>query len=342
MLHCANPMNLRSSAAILAIAACLAAFIGRVPAFAREAAVHAYWVQPSSAQSPEAIRRMVSTAAANGVNTLFVPVPAAGARFDPLVEAIAAARERGLKVHAWLHVNLVSPRAALPASRDHVIYQHPEWLMVPRELAPELQAIDVRSPEYLGRLARWTRANADRVDGLYLSPVHPAAQMRVAAAVKDVVARYDVDGIHLDDVRFPAMDFDYSRAALDAFRVEVRARLSASERARIDAVEAIDPYAYPELRGEEWRLFRQTNLTALVSRLRSTARAVRPGIVVSATVEPDMAVASRDAFQDWRTWVDNGLIDALCAVGGGGDSRFSALLAGARALAGSRPVWVRD
>lgn len=323
--------------AILVIAVFLLVSGGRVPVLAREAIVHAYWVPSSSLQSPDSIRRMVATAAANGFNTLFLPVQAAAVGFDPLMEAIDAARERGLRVHAWLHVNMVSSRAELPASRDSVIYQHPEWLMVPRELAVDLQAIDVRSPEYLGRLTRWTRANADRVDGLYLSPLHEGAQAFVAAMVMDLVKRYAVDGIHLDDVRFPATDFDYSREALDAFRAHVRDGVSAVELAKLDAVMAIDPIAYPEMRADEWRLFRQTRLTALVTRLRSTARSIRSDVLVSASVESDVVMAARDSFQDWRTWVDNGFVDALCAVG-----ESAARLADVRALAGSRPVWVRD
>ena len=336
-------MALRLPTAILAIAVTLLVSGGRVPVLAREAIVHAYWVPSSSLQSPESIRRMVATAAANGFNTLFVPVLGEAAGFDPLMEAIDAARERGLRVHAWLHVNMVSNRAELQASRDAVIYQHPEWLMVPRDMAVELQAIDVRSPEYLGRLTRWTRANADRVDGLYLSPLHEGAQAFVAAMVADLVKRYAIDGIHLDDLRFPATDFDYSRGALEAFRAHVREGISAAELAKLDAVMAIDPFAYPELRAEEWRLFRQTRLTALVTRLRSTARAIRPDVFVSASVDSDVVTAARESFQDWRTWVDNGFVDALCAIGTGNEAAGSAArLAEVRALAGSRPVWVRD
>ena len=204
-----------------------------------------------------------------------------------MLEAISAAHARGIRVHAWLDVNLASGVSEFPASRDHVIYQHPEWLMVPRELAADLVAVDVRSPEYLGRLARWTRANAQRLEGLYISPLHGGVHVQLAATIKDVVTRYPVDGVHLDHVRFPGADFDYSRAAMSAFRAEVRARLTAAERARIDAVAVSNPFAYAEELGDEWRLFRQTQVTALVTRLRSTAKAVRPDVVVSATVVPE-------------------------------------------------------
>lgn len=329
-------MKVRVFALVLA-----SVLLAGVAGAADEGTVRAHWVSAASLQSPEAIRRMVATAQVNGFNTLFIPVQPARGAFDPLAEALAAAHERGLRVHAWLHVNLVSGADELPAARENVVYQNPGWLMVPRELAPELLPIDVRSPEYLGRLTRWTRANAARVDGLYVSPLHDGVQALLAASVQALFSRYAFDGLHLDAVRFPGSDFDYSRAAIDVFRASMRDRLTAGERARLAAVEAIDPFAYPEELADEWRLFRQTRLTALVTRLRSTAKALRPGATVSAAVTADAERAARDTFQDWRTWLDNGFIDALCPLPDGAPS-FAAFIADLQALAGSRPVWVRD
>jgi uncharacterized lipoprotein YddW (UPF0748 family) len=329
-------MPFRFSAAFIAYA-----MIFGVAVSAQENEVRALWVQPSSLQSAESIRRSIATAASNGINTLFVPVQTPNTTFDGLAEAIAAAHERGMRVHAWINVNLAASASELPASREHVIYQHPEWLMVPRELAAELLAVDPKSPEYLGRLARWTRTQAARVDGLYVSPLHAGMQVQLAAAVQDLVSRYPVDGIHLDHARFPGADFDYSRAALEAFRADVWGRVTAEERARLDAVEKLDPFAYPEELSREWRLFRQTQVTALVTRLRSTAKAIRAGVVVSAAVVADPAAAARESFQDWRTWLDNGFIDALCPQWEA-QAHSAALLAEVRALAGSKPVWIRN
>jgi hypothetical protein len=41
-------------------------------------------------------------------------------------------------VHAWIDVSRVASTVELPLSRDHVVYRHPEWLMVPRALAADL------------------------------------------------------------------------------------------------------------------------------------------------------------------------------------------------------------
>jgi uncharacterized lipoprotein YddW (UPF0748 family) len=344
---------------LIIIAALGACALARIDAASGASEVRALWVTSSSLTSADAIERLVSAASANGFNTLFVQVrgrgdayfnrgvelraPALAAQpedFDPLGETLARARAAGLRVHAWVNVNLVSSASELPSSRDHVIYEHPEWLMVPRELAPELLPIDARSPEYLCRLARWTRANSGTVEGLYVSPIPAPAQDRLAAIVSDLVTRYPLDGLHLDYIRYPGPEFDYSREAVSAFEADMAPRLAAADRARVSALEDLDPYAWPDLFPDDWRLFRQSRLTALAARLHSTAARARPGIVVSAAILPDANAALTEHLQDWRTWVDSDFLDALCPMAYTTDAGvFESQIAAVRALAAFKPVW---
>jgi uncharacterized lipoprotein YddW (UPF0748 family) len=331
---------------ICLLIAAIAAQIGvSLSAAARDDEVRALWVRHTSLDSPDAIRKMVASAATAGFNTLFVQVGAnADARpqreFDAIGETLMQAHAAGLRVHAWVDVALVAGVDELPSARDHVVYRHPEWLMVPRAIAAELLAVDSHSPDYVGRLARWTRTNGARVDGLYVSPLQPDAAAQVAEMVRNLVRRYAIDGVYLDHVQYPGDDFDYSRRSVDVFRAFMRSQLLPVERQRIDAIEAIDPFAYPNEFPDQWRLFRQSQLTALVARLRSTVKAARPDAIVSAAVTADAASAAQEKLQDWRTWLDNGFLDALCPIASGTDSvQFAAQVAQVHAIAGVRPVW---
>src|SRR4029078_11529049 len=132
------------------------------------------------------------SARTHGFNTLFVQVRGRGDayylggieprasellrqpdNFDPLATGGETGHAAGLRIHAWINVNLVSSAAELPAAREHLIYRHPAWLIVPREIAQELRATDPASPGYVGKVARWVRALPDRVEGLYVSPLQP-------------------------------------------------------------------------------------------------------------------------------------------------------------------------
>ena len=69
-------------------------------------------------------------------------------------------------------------------------------------------------------------------------------------------------------------------------------------------------------------------------------QAVRPGAIVSAAVVPNAELALVDKLQDWRTWIENGFVDALCPMAYTEEtSVFETQIAGVRALAAGRPVW---
>ena len=288
--------------------------LAAVSPHAATAPLRTFWVTRSTLESPETIRRAVAAAAVGGFDTIMVPVGLTAdvsQVFDGAFEIIKEARGRGLRVYAWIEVTLVAAGGELLASRDHVLYQHPEWLMVPRELAPEVMKVDVRSPAYLGRLARWARGNAPRIDGLYLSPISAEAASYLVTAVTGAAKRYAVDGVFLDAMRFPGTDFDYSRHAMEIFRAETRPQLSADERARLDEIESIDPFGYAEEFPDRWRQFRQSRVTDLMSRMRKALASTNPTLVVSAGVAADSGTALADSFQDWTTWMKSGLVDGV-------------------------------
>lgn len=320
--------------------------------------VRALWVTRATLSSPATIARMVWSAKQGGFNTIVVQVRGRGdayyasaleprasdltsrPAFDPLAETIAVAKRAGLDVHAWVVANLVSSAVELPASRQHVVYRQPDWLMVPRELAAEMLSVNPRSPEYLGRLARWSRARPEEVEGLYMSPIHPAAAKHLADVVEDIARRYDIAGVHLDYIRYPNEGFDYSRATLQQFKDSVRADMTTDERTHADGRERIDPLAYPALYPQRWQAFRRARLTAMVMRVRTALKAARPSATLSAAVVPDFAYAYGSRLQDWRTWLDQSLVDVVCPMAYAKDvDQFEAQISEAQSLAGSRAVW---
>ena len=317
------------------------------------------WVLRTSLTSEDKIRTMVRTAQAAGFNTLMVQVRGRGealyrsaieprasdldgqpADFDPLAVTLDAAHRAGLRVHAWINVNLVASGTTLPRSAAHIVSRHPEWLMVPRDLAPAALRTDVHSPSYLGQLMRWTRAASDKVEGLYLSPLTAGAQDYTVSVVHELVARYALDGIHLDYARFPNDTFDYGASALAAFRASRLSATSVADRQRLDQRAADDPLIWTKMFPEGWITFRRDRLTALVSRVALDARATRAGLVVSAAVAPSALEARVTRLQDWPLWASTGTIDVVCPMAYATDlSGFTAEVAEARASAGSAPVW---
>jgi uncharacterized lipoprotein YddW (UPF0748 family) len=269
------------------------------------------WVVRTALASPESADAAVDDAARAGLSALFVQVRGRGdalyrsaiaprsevlrgqpAEFDPLARILSRTRARGLQVHAWINVLLVGG-FGVPLPAGHVATVHPDWLMVPRSAAA--RALETPPAE----LAALIEARRDPdAEGLYLSPFAPGAVTHLDAVVRELVGAYAVDGLHLDFIRYPAQDYDYSRAALTAFY---------SRRGRGW------PLAGPEADPAGWAADRAAAVDALVARLARTARAARPSIVVSAAVVPE-ATAMREKGQAWPRWVRTGVLDAVCPM----------------------------
>ncbi len=282
---------------------------------AADPAAQAQWIPASTLDSPDGVRRAIAATVAAGLTTIVAPAPLYGSSGpDRFMELLRLAHDRQLQVYASFDLDRVALSDEVPASREHVLYQHPEWLMVPRAIAPELLAVDLRSPEYVGRLARWTRANG--VDGVYLSPLSDEAVIYVATAVAQVLKRYPVDGVQLDTARYPARDFDYGQRSLDSFRQDIRPSLVPLERARVDSDEQIDPFAYPNAFPGAWERFRQTQLTRLVGHVRTAIGAALPGVPVIAVVSGSADGDLENHLQDWRTWIERRFVDAVSVRSG--------------------------
>ena len=321
--------------------------------------IRALWVTRSSLTSAASITGLVQTAHLQGFNTLLVQVrgradayyssdmePRAAdlarqpASFDPLAAVLSEAKRNGIHVHAWVSLNLVSSAVELPASPDHLVYRHPEWLMVPRAIAQDLARLDPANPGYVGKIARWTRGELESVEGLYASPLQPEAAAYTERVIADLARRYALDGVHLDYARYPNQQFDYSRFAIAEFRADIRPRLDAGARRDIDAAAEDDLFAYPDRLPAEWKAFRRARLTALVAKIRQRVRAARPNAVVTSAVFPDPQEAFDDRLQDWRGWLGAHLVDAVAPMAYTQEpTRFAEQIAAARDIAGGRAVW---
>src|SRR4051812_47071460 len=186
------------------------------------------WIVRTGLVSPAAVDRVVDEAARGGFNALFVQVRGRGdafynsrivvrsellrgqpADFDPLARVLTRARARGLQVHAWVNV-LLTAHFGLPLPATHVALRHPEWLMVPRAAAAAALSGPPRS---VPALVERYRYESD-AEGLYLSPSAPGAAAHLEQVVSELVRAYPVDGLHLDFIRYPGPEYDWSRAAL--------------------------------------------------------------------------------------------------------------------------------
>jgi uncharacterized lipoprotein YddW (UPF0748 family) len=323
------------------------------------AEVRGLWVVRSTMTSEDEVRSMVADADAAGFNTLIVQIRGRGdafyhsdlepraetiegaADFDPLALAIREGHLRGMAVHAWVNTHLVWGSGTLPRSPRHLVNEHPEWLAVPQYLARDLMHIDPKDPRFVASLRQYAADRAQTVEGMYTSPSHPEVRERVFAVWMDLVNRYDVDGIHFDYIRFPSADFDYSRGALERFQAWVTPSLPATRLSELQRVVAADPLAFATALPAEWDEYRRAQITSLVRDIYTAVKVRKPELVVSAAVVANAETAYGHRFQDWRSWLAEGILDIAVPMAYTPDNQaFTSLVRTARSAAGNRErIW---
>ena len=316
------------------------------------------WVVRSTLVHPDSVRAMVARAAGAGFNTLLVQVRGRGdayysggiepradgiqdqPAFDPLALTIREAHARGIEVHAWVNVHLISSASAISREPTHLVNEHPELLAVPRELAVELYDVDPASPRYLERLVEYALAHRGQIEGLYSSPSAPEVKERVYSVATDLVERYEIDGIHLDYVRYPSGAFDYSRGALDRFRTWIDGRITDDQRVELAAALERSPWALVEAFPGPWAEFRRNQITDLVERIYAGVKRRRPEVLVSAAVFPDPRESFLHRYQDWEGWLRKGIVDVVAPMAyNPNDALFDEAIARAAEIGGSERVW---
>ncbi len=191
--------------------------------------------------------------------------------YDPLAFAIEAAHDRGLELHAWFNPY----RARHPSAQSDL------------------------SPDHLGR----TRPDLVVEYGrhLWMDPGEPEVREHSLRVILDVVRRYDVDGVHLDDYFYPYRERDSAGVEIPFPDTASWARYRA-DGGRLDR--------------DDWR---RSNVDTFVEELYRRVRAERPhvrvGISPIGVYRPGQPPgwccwdAYEGIYADARKWLVEGWLD---------------------------------
>jgi len=195
---------------------------------------------------------------------------------DPLPVMISEAHKLGLEVHPWVWVF----RAGYTKDKGAILRAHPDWAELDatgRDLSPN--------------------------GGYWLSPAVPAAKEFLASLFAELVSKYDVDGLHLDYIRYETEEkgsYGYSPASREQFSREYG----------IDPVN-VKPGTLDQL---FWNKFRERQVNTFVQRIALQTRAIRLRAVVSAAVGSYPPDARSLLMQNWPNWVANKWVDYVAPM----------------------------
>lgn len=201
--------------------------------------------------------------------------------FDPLAYLITRAHQSGLQVHAYINL-------------------FPTWLCGVG--APPANTVPAHLFWTLSHATTWSSwrvhdqnqapMNLDTcTDYLWATPALSLTRDHITAVAADIVNRYQVDGLHLDLVRYPGSAYSFDPYTMQAF---------------IDAL-----HISPTLTITGWRPnFQRAQINAIVQQIYSAATALKPDLLVSAAVWPNYTSGYDSYSQDSKGWLADGFIDA--------------------------------
>ncbi len=187
--------------------------------------------------------------------------------YDPLGFMIEETHRRGMEFHAWFNPFRASVDAKTEGlAPSHAAVRHPEWIVTAG-----------------GKM--------------YINPGVPAARKHIIDVIMEVVKRYDIDGVHLDDYFYPSgtsFDDNAAFAAYNPKKIKDKA---------------------------DWR---RDNINEFVKSLSGAIRAEKPalafgvspfGVWRNAGDDPSGSDTKAgvttydDMYADVRTWIRNEWID---------------------------------
>ena len=264
--------------------------------------MRAIWVTRFDYKTADDVTRIIDNCADAGFNAIVFQVRGNGTVFypseiepwaeqldyqdpgyDPLALALEQAHGRGVELHAWVNVMPAWRGPGEPGIENQLYFTHPEWFWYDRD----------------GNRQPLLHQVGDTKRGWYASvnPCLPEVRAYLVDVFQELVTNYDVDGLHMDYIRFPnepvvrgekIPDYPHDERTLALYQEETGLA--------------------PDDNQEAWNQWRTDQVTKLVADIHAMLRRARPRAVLSASVGSVRESGLRH-FQDGRRWMDDGILD---------------------------------
>src|SRR5215204_2467962 len=238
--------------------------------------------------------------------------------FDPLQDVIDTAHAQGLEVHAFVIMSAIwgrAPNLFPPENPSHAFNLHGGFNPATNTITPGPNNWLTRTLIPDGTAAITYQGHRFGSD-FWIDFGHPDAAKYTVDVVMHLVRNYDIDGLHLDRIRYPEIgvtgqtpstgtSIGYNQTSVERFQ-------------RVNNIPAGSPL--PAQNNPQWNQWRRAQVTNVVRRVYLEALAEKPQLKISAALIAFGGMGATEAswnsaeafwrvYQDWRAWTQEGILD---------------------------------
>lgn len=299
----------------------------------------AFWVDTfnTSLNNHSEVLTVVNNAKAAKANALFVQVRRRGDSwylnsleplgdrtpiqpgFDPLQDIIDEAHLSGIEIHAFVIMSAVwgrAPNLFPPENPNHVFNLHGGFNPATNTITPGPDNWLTRTLLADNAAAQISYQGHRFGSDFWVDFGHPEAAAYTVNVINHLVQNYDLDGLHLDRIRYPEINvtgqtpssgtnIGYNPTSVERFQRYYNIPLGSPA---------------PAPNNPQWNQWRRDQVTNVVRRVYLNALAVKPNLKISAALIAFGGIGSTEAswnsaeaywrvYQDWRGWTQEGIID---------------------------------
>ncbi len=184
--------------------------------------------------------------------------------YDVFGHIIDECHKNEIKVHAWINPYRISTATS------------------------NIDEIDSDSPAY-----KWLKdetnendCNVGFANGIYLNPASSEVRCLVLDGIREMIAKYEIDGVHFDDYFYPTINEDFDSFSYNQYISQTENPLSLGD----------------------WR---RSNVNALISSCYTAIKFANKNILFSISPAADLERNYNSLYADIEEWVKNGYIDIL-------------------------------
>jgi uncharacterized lipoprotein YddW (UPF0748 family) len=241
--------------------------------------------------------------------------------FDPLQDIINVAHAEGIEVHAFVIMNAIwgrAPNLFPPENPNHVFNLHGGFDAATNTIIPGPNNWLTRTllPDTTPGSTAISFQGHRFGNDFWVDFGHPDAAEYTVNVVMHLVQNYDIDGLHLDRIRYPDISISgqtpstgtnigYNPTNVERFQRHFNLPLDGPP---------------PAPNNPQWSQWRRDQITNVVRRVYLEALAITPQLKISAALiafggigATESSWNSAEAFwrvyQDWRAWTEEGIID---------------------------------